>query len=182
MYLNRAYQVIPNLIPHLSKRDKILDIGSGTGIISKIIKKKLNSNNITLTDIDYNEICDEYPVIIFDGKNLPFKKNQFTKSLLITVLHHSSDPRRLLREAKRVTSGEIIIMEDVFTDILGRTITFIGDCLVNFELHPFSRNHTTLEWVKIFQKEGFKIKSVKEFKLICVGFPFKLAIFVLSKG
>lgn len=180
MYMDRAYQIVPRIIPHIPKNGEVLDIGCGTGVISKLIKQKKNPK-IALIDVDYNEMCDQYPVIIYDGEKLPFKKNQFSTSLLIAVLHHSRSPDQVLKEAKRVTKGNIIIMEDVFTDLVGRIITFIGDCLVNFEIHSPFRNHTKEGWISIFQKQDLKVEHVEEFRLWCIGFPFRLAIFLLSK-
>ncbi len=180
MYEDRANQIISRIRPFLNKKDKILDIGSGTGMIAKTIKKKVGAD-VTLLDVAYNEICDLYPVIIYDGKKLPFKNNQFDKSLLIAVLHHASDYSKVLNEAMRVTKGEIIIMEDIFSDLPGRIVTFVGDCLVNWEIHSLHRNHTSGEWLSIFKKKNLNVLKKQEFRLWCVGFPFKLAIFVVTK-
>ncbi len=180
MYSERALQIVPKVLPYIKKKDRILDLGCGTGAISRLIKTK-NGNDLTLVDVQFNNMCDQFPVIIYDGKKLPFKKNQFSTTLLITVLHHSQNPKQLLDQVATVTSGNIIIIEDIFTDILGRVITFIGDCIVNWEIHPIFRNHTKAEWIRIFQNSGLKILEVKEFKLRCIGFPFKLAIFVTRK-
>ena len=179
MYADRAYQIVPKIVPALSKKDNILDIGCGTGVISKILKKEYGLN-ITLVDVDYNQMCDSYPVIIYDGVKLPFKNKQFSTSLILTVLHHAKSSDAVLDEAIRVTKDKIIVMEDIFTDFPSRVVTFIGDCLVNFEIHSPFRNLTKESWIKIFEKKDLKILSMKEFKLRCVGFPFRLAVFVLQ--
>lgn len=180
LYMDRAGQIVPRIIPFISKEDTILDIGSGTGSISKLLKKE-KSPKITLVDIQYNPISDEFPVVIYNGRRLPFLDNQFTVSLLLAVLHHAKYPMKVLDEAVRVTSGKIIVMEDVFTDIVGRTITFVGDCVLNWEIHSPFNNKTTGEWLKIFEKKNLKLVHIEEFKLKVVGFPFKLAIFILEK-
>lgn len=180
LYIDRANQIIPKITPFISSNDQILDIGCGTGIISKILSQKKVSS-VTRVDVDYNQMCDEYPVIIYDGQNLPFKKNQFSKSLLIAVLHHSKNPSRVLDEAARITSGKIIVVEDVFSDLLSRIVTFIGDCLVNWEIHSPFNNHSREDWIKIFKSKNLSLNHWEEFNLRCIGFPFKLAVFVLSK-
>lgn len=178
MYMDRARQIIPKITPTLHKEDQILDIGCGTGVISKILRNQ--GFDVTLTDIDYNQICDVYPVTIYDGKSLPFKNKQFSASLILTVLHHAKDSDAVLDEAMRVTKDKIIVMEDIFTDLPGRIITFIGDCLVNFEIHSPFHNHTKENWIQIFEKKNLKVLEIREFKLRCVGFPFRLAVFVLE--
>lgn len=180
MYLDRANQIVPKVAPFIKKDEQILDIGCGTGVISRIIEEK-KGGVVTRVDIDYNEMCDQYPVIIYDGNNLPFIKNQFSTSLLIAVLHHSQNSSRVLDEAIRVTSGKIIVIEDVFTDLPSRIITFIGDCLINWEIHSPFYNHTTKDWIKIFKSKNLLINHLEEFNLKCIGFPFKLAVFVLTK-
>ena len=181
LYVDRAYQIAPRITPFISKSDHVLDVGCGTGSIAKVIKKE-KSPKMTLVDIQYNPICDEHPVIIYDGKNLPFIDNQFSVSLLTAVLHHCPHPLKVLDETIRVTRDRIIIMEDVFTDLPGRVITFIGDCVLNWEIHSPFNNKTTKVWLKIFEKKNLKLVHLEEFKLICAGFPFKLAIFVLEKN
>lgn len=179
MYLQRAYQIVPRLERFINKNDTVLDIGCGTGFISKTLKKRRGCK-ITLVDVAYNAMCDEFPVIIYDGKKLPFKENEFSEVLLIACLHHCKNPMQILDEAARVAK-KIIIMEDVFTDWFSRSITFISDCLVNFEIHSPFTNHTTEGWLKIFKKKNLKVENMEEFNLRCAGLPFRLAIFILSK-
>jgi len=181
LYLDRASQLAPKLTPFISSNDQVLDIGCGTGSIASVIKKE-KSPKISLVDVQYNPMCREHPVIIYDGKNLPFENNKFTVSLLTAVLHHCKSPMKVLDEAIRVTSDKIIIMEDVFNDLPGRIITFIGDCILNWEIHSPFKNRTTKDWFKIFKKKNLVLIHLEEFNLICVGFPFKLAIFVLEKN
>lgn len=179
MYENRALQIVPKIESFIPKKGRILDIGCGTGVISKLIKKRRNPR-ITLVDVDFNEMCDQYPVLIYDGEKLPFKDKLFSASCLIAVLHHTQNVGTVLEEVKRVTRGNIIVMEDIFTDFFGRAITFIGDCLVNWEIHSPFKNNTKEGWIKIFKKHKLEVVSQEEFRLRCVGFPFKLAVFVLS--
>lgn len=180
MYLDRANQIFDHIGKYLSGKDTILDIGCGTGSIAKLIKKKKKSA-VTLVDVQYNIMCDQYPVIIYNGQKLPFADNQFTTSLLITVLHHTKDANQVIEEAKRVTSDKIIVIEDIFTDLPGRAITFVGDCLINWEFHSPQTNHTQGEWSDIFKSHKLRIDQSETFSLKCIGFPFKLGLFVLKK-
>lgn len=180
LYVDRALQIVPRITPFISKDDHIIDIGCGTGSVAKVIKKE-KSPQITLVDIQHNPMSIGYPVVIYDGKNLPFADNQFTISLLTAVLHHARSPMKVLNEAIRVTQDKLIIMEDVFTDVPGRVMTFIGDCVLNWEIHSPFKNKTSAQWLKIFEKKNLRLLNHEEFQLRVVGFPFKLAIFVLEK-
>lgn len=180
MYTDRANQLTPKMFPFITSKDTILDIGSGTGVISKTIQIKKGITP-TLVDVQFNSMCDLYPVVIYDGKTLPFAENTFKKSLLITVLHHCADSSRVLDEAARVTEKQIIVVEDLFDDLLSRVITFVGDCLVNWEIHSPFTNNSKQNWIKIFEDKNFKVVHTSELKLKCIGFPFKLGIFVLEK-
>lgn len=179
MYTDRAYQIFPKISPFISSRDRVLDIGCGTGALARTIKKNKHPK-MSLVDVQYNSLCDQFPVLIYDGKKLPFKNKEFDTSLMIAVLHHTHDPSEVIDEAIRVTKSKIIIVEDIFSDVIGRAITFIGDCLVNFEIHSPFKNHDKAQWLDIFQKKKLKLKDYQEFKLRCIGFPFKLAVFVLE--
>ena len=180
MYLDRASQIVPRILSYIPNKAEVIDIGSGTGAISSVIVKK-KKVKISLVDVDFNEMCDLYPVIIYDGKKLPFEDNKFTIALLLAVLHHSHDAQAVIDEAIRVSKDKIIVMEDIFNDLPSRIITLIGDCLINWELHSPYRNHSKEEWIKIFEKKNLRVEYVEEFKLWCIGFPFRIAIFVLSK-
>ena len=177
MYLDRANQIAPKIAPYLTGNN--LDVGCGTGAISKVLRDRFKKKTV-LVDVDYNQMCDLYPVTIYDGKRLPFKDKQFSSSLLLTVLHHAQNHDALLEEVVRVTKNQVIVMEDVFNDLPSRIITFVGDCLVNFEVHSPFRNHSKEDWLDIFRKKGLRVIKIKEFELKCVGFPFKLAIFFLK--
>ncbi len=179
MYQDRANQITPKIIPHL-KIGKVLDIGCGTGAIARTIKKK-KKVQFTLVDVTFNPMCDIFPVMIYDGRKLPFPNKSFDNCLLITVLHHSNTPQEVLDEAIRVTSGRIIVIEDIFSDLFSRIITFLGDCLVNWEIHSPFLNHSLKEWISIFSSKGLKINYVEEFNLKCVGLSFKLGVFVLDQ-
>lgn len=180
MYQDRANQIAPRIAPHLRSKGAVLDIGSGTGAVVRTIKKSKNVQ-FTLVDVAFNPMCNIFPVIIYDGRRLPFPDKSFDNCLLITVLHHSDDPLKVLDEAIRVTSGKIIVIEDIFSDLPSRIITFLGDCLVNWEIHSPLTNHSLNDWIAIFNKKGLKVSHLDKFNLKCVGFPFKLGMFVLER-
>ena len=93
----------------------VLDICCGTGDFVQKGKK--------YTGIDINPFFISFARKKYGNKNttfiygnalnLPFPNNYFDASLLVSTLHHFSDPEveRLLKEAKRVTKKLIIIVD-----------------------------------------------------------------------
>ncbi len=181
LYRDRARQIAPHIVPFIPARSQVLDLGCGTGSVIKQLKLATRCQ-ATLVDVQYNSMCDQYPVLIYDGTHLPFPDHQFSVTLITAVLHHTSNPHQVIREAIRVTSKHLIIMEDVFTDPLSRLITFVGDCILNWEIHSPFTNHSAADWAAIFHSHHLQITHFEEFQLRCVGFPFKLALFVLTKS
>src|SRR3989337_138881 len=89
-YIKRARQIVKRISPFIDK-----------------IEKK--NSNITCVDVRLNPLCKSIPVIIYDGKKLPFQNETFDISLLIAVLHHCNEPLQVLDEAIRVSSKKIVI-------------------------------------------------------------------------
>jgi len=180
-YIKRAKQIVKRISPLIERKETIIDIGSGTGFVAKIIAEK-KSSKITLVDVCLNPLCKSLPMIIYDGKTLPFPDNNFETALLIAVLHHCHKPMRVLDEAIRVSSKKIIVMEDLFESPLEKWLTLIEDSIVNWDFrgHPHN-NKSENEWLEIFRKKKLKLTNFEKFRLVCAGFPFRLGIFVLEK-
>jgi len=181
-YEKRANQIVKRISPFINKKGKILDIGTGTGFVANGIKEAKNKN-ITCVDVRLNPLCKLKPVIIYDGKKLPFSDESFDTSLLIAVLHHCNYPLRVLDEAIRVSAKRIILMEDLFEGRIEKWLTLIEDSIVNWEFrgHPHS-NKSESDWLEVFKQKNLKLVNFEKFKLVCAGFPFRLGIFVLEKS
>jgi len=162
----------------IEKGSKILDLGCGSGIATKEFGDFFEAK-IMGVDIRDNRIVD-IPFQIIDGKNLPFSDDSFDVTLINYVLHHSQNPERLLREAKRV-SREIIIFEDLPEGTFSKLrcklhqITFFGGERKNFHFK------TKKEWQDLFDKLGLRIIAQKRVftKLDWLN-PVKRILFVLT--
>lgn len=155
----RAKQIVKHITQYLHSSDRILDIGSGTCSKYEVLREE--NYKVTPLDTKNLSLIDSIKPIIYDGKKLPFKKNQFSVTLLIFVLHHTPHPEKILKEAARV-SKRIIIIEDIYTNIIHKYLTYFFDSLFNqeFRRHPHS-NKTDKQWRLLFNQLGLKLKDVK---------------------
>ncbi|MDO8498036.1 MAG: methyltransferase domain-containing protein [bacterium] len=95
----------------LKKKDKILDIGTGSGYTAQYIKSQKKDIEIHGLDI-FNLLKVDIPIFIYDGKKFPFSDILYDDSLLFYVIHHVRDYKKLLEETIRVTKRNIIVIEE----------------------------------------------------------------------
>lgn len=146
--------------PYLKKGSSLLDVGSGSGYLAKELERRLGLK-VTCTDIVDLRKTD-VPIVLFDGKNLPFADNSFDYLLFSYVLHHAGpNQEKLLREAKRVAKKRVIVFEDEavggFGDLFTSCHRFAYDFLYDIKRNNPCVFHHASEWEKIFKKLGFKM-------------------------
>ena len=151
----RVDDILRKILPYLRKQDRILDIGSGFGLVSHALLRR--GYSIYPLDIQDRSLFTEVQTHVYDGRKLPFSNNKFDVALLITVLHHVPQPEILLKEVTRVAK-KIILMEDVYGSEFERLTTYAMDSIVNAEFagHPHS-NKTDNEWREVFKKLRLKV-------------------------
>ena len=92
----------------------VLDIGCGDGedslAISRFAKKVTGID--VVEDKKWDKIKNrKLNFVVGDAQRLPFEKNRFNGVFLKDVLHHVTDPERVLKEIKRVAvKGPLIIL------------------------------------------------------------------------
>lgn len=88
----------------------VLDIGTANGEFALMIKQTIP--NLTFIGVDIMERGTPHiPTVICDGANMPFADHDFDYALLINMLHHTDDPKALLKEALRVSRKGVIIKD-----------------------------------------------------------------------
>lgn len=115
---DREKIMIETLKPYLVN-NSILDLGCGTGKISQVLSKK--GYQLHLADVYKNDYIREHlsqlPFSLIENeKHLPFENSFFDNVLIFTVLHHTSDPLKMLKEVKRILkpAGRLHLIETVF--------------------------------------------------------------------
>lgn len=124
--LDRARIMYEQIKPYLNT-GSILDLGCGDARLSQLLEQ--GGYTLQLTDVYENSNVANIKLsfkLLGQDDVLPFKDNQFDNTLLLTVLHHSDDPIKVMREAQRVTraGGKIIVIESVY-DVNGQELSLV---------------------------------------------------------
>jgi ubiquinone/menaquinone biosynthesis C-methylase UbiE len=106
--INRVEKLLD--FTNVKEKQKLLEVGCGSGAVSKYIAKKYLLN-VTGTDIDPEQVqlarenINDIPNIHFleaDATNLPFQDNDFDIVLSFGVMHHISNWLDALKEIRRI--------------------------------------------------------------------------------
>ncbi len=156
--------------------EQVLDIGTGNGGVA--FKLYNRGVDVTTIDVKNRSRISQIQPVIYDGKHIPFSDEAFHTVMLLTVLHHTTDPETILREAKRV-GKRIIVMEDIYSNTLQKWLTYGMDSLVNLEFrgHPHT-NKTDAEWRRLFQELGLRVTKVRYHSVLVI---FSQATYELEK-
>jgi SAM-dependent methyltransferase len=101
-------QMLADLVPPGTQT--VLDIGCGSGQIARLVGER--RSEVQITGIDILVRPDTWiPVQPFDGTTIPLADQSVDVAMFVDVLHHTHDPKVLLKEAKRVARRAILIKD-----------------------------------------------------------------------
>jgi SAM-dependent methyltransferase len=107
----RRTRVLARHLAELAPRAaRCLDVGCGDGTIDALVKELRPDLSIQGIDVLVRPTT-RVQVTPFDGLKIPFSDKSFDVVMFVDVLHHTSDPTLLLREAARVARTSIIIKD-----------------------------------------------------------------------
>lgn len=114
----RARLIYKQINPYVLN-GKLLDYGCGDGKVGELIANSNKKINVILTDIyKHNHVKDTMLKfkLFKQGKNSPFKDNEFNTILVLTVYHHSSNPFQSIKDSYRLAKpqGRVLIIESVY--------------------------------------------------------------------
>jgi SAM-dependent methyltransferase len=139
---------------------RILDVGCGDGSIDRVILQQRPDLIIEGIDVLLRPES-QIPIRPFDGSTIPHPDDSFDVVMFVDVLHHTVDPRALLREAVRV--GKAILIKDHCRDGLwaGPTLRFmdwVGNAHHGVAL-PYNY-WTRAQWTAVFEELGLQAIEV----------------------
>ncbi len=151
------------LSSHLPAPARVLDLGAGEGYVGEEIHRTTGAE-VVLADVrDENQT--PLPFVVYDGRKLPFEDGSFDATVLVFVLHHASDPEAVVREARRVTRGPVLVIESVFEGTWDRRWLEVADRLANRirgggtmrEQEAHLRFRTVEEWRVLFEAARLRV-------------------------
>jgi SAM-dependent methyltransferase len=110
VFTRRTRALARHLAELVPKAARCLDVGCGDGTIDALVEQQRPDLSIQGIDVLVRPTT-RVPVTPFDGLTFPFSDKSFDVVMFVDVLHHTSDPTRLLHEARRVARTSIIIKD-----------------------------------------------------------------------
>jgi ubiquinone/menaquinone biosynthesis C-methylase UbiE len=143
--------------PFIDEGSQVLDLGSGTGWVGKRIQERKGCMVRLVDVLDCNET--DLPLTLYDGKSIPHPDRSFDITLLMFVLHHTTNDLQILREAARVSRRRIVVVEDTPRNPLERFVDRTCDTLMSLQHGYFNPANykTTAEWERIFATLGLRV-------------------------
>jgi len=144
---------------HLTVSDFVLDVGTGTGLVADLIRKKIKCGIFVIDVFNLNRT--KTPILTYDGKNIPFCNNTFSAVLCCFVLHHTEYQELVIKEMKRVTSSKIYIFEDIPITIVDKIMLKIHDLRSRVKYNSKKLQFRRIEeWKEIFKKYDLQIERI----------------------
>jgi SAM-dependent methyltransferase len=158
LVFNRRVEILAGWFSQLAPRSaSVLDVGCGDGLISAVLQSR--RPDLVVTGIDVLPRSHTHiPVDMFDGSSIPFDDQSFDSVLFSDVLHHTSDPAILLREARRVSRQGVLIKDHNRNGLLAgprlRFMDWVGNARFGVAL-PYNY-WTERQWHDAWREIGLK--------------------------
>jgi ubiquinone/menaquinone biosynthesis C-methylase UbiE len=124
-YNRRVYVLSRQLARAIPSRGTVLDIGCGDGQIAMALMRLRPDLKVEGVDI-VPRPRTLIPVVQYDGVTLPFADRSVDYVTIVDVLHHTTDPTIVLKEAARVARQGVIIKDHLREGFLANpTLVFM---------------------------------------------------------
>ena len=144
----------------LGQHETIIDVGGGTGLIAKVLRKMSQESDIVVIDLSRSMLqkVDDPTLSVIQGDvtSFPLKNETFTLAIIINTIHHINEGKQqlALREVFRILKkqGRIFIIDIWFPN------TFLSNLFVITEkLLVGKTSHLTPDAMKrMVQDIGFQ--------------------------
>lgn len=158
------------IAPWVEAGDTLLDLGAGTGFISRWLRHHAGVVPTLADVVPYRNRERSLPFIrLRDPFHVPVADGAFDAVLMMFVLHHvrgRAAQERLLDEAVRVARRRLIVLEDTPVTALDRAFNRAWDRLLNVRHGvptPFTFRRTD-DWTTAFKERDLSIVHVGTYR------------------
>ena len=154
IYRARLTTLADAIVPHLHDRDRVLDVGCGSGMLaSAMLTHARCPAGLHIEGLEQIARGNEpIPVTQNDGTSIPFDDDSFDVVTIADVLHHEHEPEHLLRECARVAQRAVIIKDHKPEGLLAQQRIALMDWAANigYSVPCLYRYNTIQEWHTLF--------------------------------
>lgn len=144
----------------LPQNAAVLDVGTGNGALPVLIQQRRPDARFRGIDVLVRPQTS-IPVEAFDGKTFPAADKSYDVVMFADVLHHTTDPKVLLREARRVARQAILLKDHLCDGWLARPqlrfMDGVGNARYGVEL-PYNY-WLRQQWQEAFDELGLRVEN-----------------------
>lgn len=141
----------------------VLDVGCGDGLLASRLSELRPDLSISGMDILVRPGA-RIPVTPFDGTTIPMESDSVDVVMMIDVLHHTHDPRIMLREASRVARQRVIIKDHYLQGIAAHRTLSVMDSVGNTRHGVVIPNNyqTPQQWSQHYEFSNLREVEIRE--------------------
>ena len=165
----RENEVVRKLAPWLSEGETFLDLGAGTGLLSRRLARRTGAKP-TLSDLyDFDNRVEMPFVRQTDPLHVPVADDSFDAVLMTFVLHHIprwEDQITLAAEAMRIARRRVLVLEDTPFNKIDLVFNKAWDWILN-QRHgiPVPFTFRSVEaWTDVFSQNGFRVGHAESYR------------------
>lgn len=171
MYLRGIVQKLQE-ISRLAPDKKILEIGCGNGIGTRLIHEYFKPSEFIATEYDDSlvevtkEKVKDLNVTIeqADASNFRFANDEFDAVIGLSVIHHIPNWEDALNELHRIIKPDgLLIIKELSIETFE---TFFGKISRKFVEHPYDDMFRKDEFINYLKQKGFKIEVLMPHSMI----------------
>jgi len=183
--LRRAHKIARKLRRYIRPGEHVLDVGCGPLVVADELQKLTGARVLGIETLDYRK--RPLPMALYSGARAPFRDASFDVVVIGFVLHHCDDGGlAVLREARRLTRGRILLLEDSFDTLFDRAAIRIVDKLLNYIENPAIpvpyRFRPSWDWKSLFGELGLTMTKMERLRTTPILKTRQILFVLESKG
>jgi SAM-dependent methyltransferase len=165
----REHEVGSRVALHLSPGWRVLDYGSGTGLVSRWLAERRSVRPVLADLVEYRNRRQDLPFIKMDDPfHVPAQDGAYDAVLLLFTLHHNpyEAQGKVVAEAARLAARRLIVLEDTPFNRIDWLCNAFWDKVLNLRHHvPTPLTFRSVpEWEAVFMEHGLSAAQVESYR------------------